>query len=76
MGAVCGALGLPALVGVEGILDEVARQSSAMERRAEEAERETIKMKKAEYMEGKIGEEYDGIIQAAARKRHARGGLL
>ena len=30
----------------EEILDEVARQSSAMERRAEEAERETVKMKK------------------------------
>ena len=44
------------------ILDEVARQSSAMERRAEEAERETIKMKKAEYMESQIGQVYEGII--------------
>ena len=44
------------------ILDEVARQSSAMERRAEEAERETIKMKKAEYMESQIGEIFEGVI--------------
>lgn len=46
------------------ILDEVARQSSAMERRAEEAERETIKMKKAEYMESRIGETFEGIISS------------
>ena len=44
------------------ILDEVARQSSATERRAEEAERETIKMKKAEYMESQIGEIFEGVI--------------
>ena len=46
----------------EEILDEVARQSSATERRAEEAERETIKMKKAEYMESQIGEIFEGVI--------------
>ena len=46
----------------EEILDEVARQSSATERRAEEAERETIKMKKAEYMENQIGEIFEGVI--------------
>ncbi|MCM1569700.1 MAG: ribonuclease R [Roseburia sp.] len=44
------------------ILPEVAKQSSAMERRADEAERETDKLKKVEYMEAHIGEEYDGII--------------
>ena len=43
-------------------LADVAQQSSAMERRAEEAERETIKLKKAEYMQGFIGEEMTGII--------------
>ena len=32
------------------------------ERRAEEAERETIKMKKCEYMEKHIGEEFDGVV--------------
>lgn len=46
----------------EEILDEVARQSSTMERRAEEAERETVKMKKAEYMESQIGETFEGVI--------------
>lgn len=43
-------------------LDEVAAQSSAMERRAEEAERETNKLKKAEYMLTHIGEEFEGVI--------------
>ena len=43
-------------------LSDVAQQSSAMERRAEEAERETIKLKKAEYMQGFIGEEMTGVI--------------
>ena len=33
-----------------------------MERRAEEAERETEKLKKAEYMEGHIGEIFEGVI--------------
>lgn len=44
------------------ILDEVARQSSICERRAQEAERESDKLKKAEYMSGHIGEEFEGII--------------
>lgn len=43
-------------------LPEVARHSSKMERRAEEAERETDKLKKAEYMEKRIGETYEGVI--------------
>ena len=46
----------------EGILDEVAKQSSQMERRADEAERETIKLKKCEYMAKHIGEEFEGFI--------------
>ena len=44
------------------ILDQVANQSSTTERRAEEAERETIKMKKAEFMEDKIGETFEGVV--------------
>lgn len=44
------------------ILDGVSKQSSEMERRADEAERETIKLKKVEYMERHIGEEFDGVI--------------
>ena len=43
-------------------LADVAQQSSATERRAEEAERETIKLKKAEYMQGFIDEEMTGVI--------------
>ena len=44
------------------ILPEVAKQSSQMERRADEAERETIKLKKVEYMEKRIGQIYEGVI--------------
>ncbi len=44
------------------ILPEVAKHSSEMERRADEAERETEKLKKAQYMEGKIGEVFEGVI--------------
>ena len=44
------------------ILPEVALQSSKMERRADEAERETVKLKKAEYMKEHLGEIYEGVI--------------
>ena len=44
------------------ILPQVAKHSSETERRAEEAERETEKLKKAEYMEGHIGEIFEGVI--------------
>ena len=43
-------------------LPEVASHSSKMERRAEEAEQETDKLKKAEYMEERIGEIYEGVV--------------
>lgn len=46
----------------EEILPQVAEQSSMMERRAEEVERETVKMKKAEYMGDHIGEKFTGVI--------------
>ena len=46
----------------ESILDEVAKQSSQMERRADEAERETIKLKKCEYMAKHVGEDFEGVI--------------
>ena len=41
-----------------------ADNCSERERRAVKVEREAESMKKAEYMEGKIGEEYDGIISS------------
>lgn len=44
------------------ILPEVAKYSSEMERRADEAERETDKLKKVEYMSERIGEVFEGVI--------------
>ncbi|MDE7478242.1 MAG: ribonuclease R [Lachnospiraceae bacterium] len=46
------------------ILPEVAKHSSEMERRADEAERETDKLKKVEFMESRIGEIYEGVISS------------
>ncbi len=45
-------------------LDEIADHTSNRERRAVDAERETDELKKAEFMEDKIGVEYDGIISS------------
>ncbi|MCI9583000.1 MAG: ribonuclease R [Clostridium sp.] len=44
------------------LLPGVAAACSALERRAEEAERETDKLKKVQYMEQFIGREFDGVI--------------
>ena len=44
------------------ILPQVTKDCSTYERRADEAERETEKLKKAEYMRGQIGEEFVGVI--------------
>ncbi len=44
------------------ILPEVTAEASRLERRAEDAEREVEKMKKAEYMEQFVGETFEGII--------------
>ena len=44
------------------IRPEVAKHSSEMERRADEAERETEKQKKVQYMEERIGNIYEGVI--------------
>jgi len=46
------------------LLPDIAEHSSSMERRSVDAERETDELKKAEYMEDKIGHEYDGIISS------------
>lgn len=48
----------------QDILPEVAKHSSEMERRADEAERETDKLKKVEYMEERIGNIYEGVISS------------
>ncbi len=44
------------------LLPQVARTSSELERTAVEAERATHELKKLEFMEGKEGNEYDGLI--------------
>ena len=46
----------------QSILPQVAKHASEMERRADEAERETDKLKKAEYMEQCIGECFEGVV--------------
>lgn len=43
-------------------LEVVAEHASIRERAAAEAERATVELKKAEYMAGHIGEEFDGVI--------------
>ncbi len=49
------------------ILPEVTKHSSEMERRAEEAERETVKLKKVEYMQQYIGDEFEGVISGMTK---------
>ena len=51
----------------EQILTEVSKNSSERERVAEEAERETIKLKKVEYMQERIGEEFEGVISSVTK---------
>ncbi|RSK28530.1 ribonuclease R [Bacillus sp. HMF5848] len=45
-------------------IPDIAEHTSNMERRAVDAERETDDLKKAEFMEDKVGEEYEGIISS------------
>ncbi|MPZ21506.1 MAG: ribonuclease R [Luteitalea sp.] len=47
-------------------LPEVARHSSEMERRADEAERELLQWKKVRFMADKVGDEFDGYITGIA----------
>lgn len=46
------------------ISENVAKQSSEREKVAKKIERDSIDLKKAEYMQDKIGEIYDGIISS------------
>lgn len=48
-------------------IKDIAKQCSATERRAEEAEREAIDMKSAEYMQQHIDEEFVGIISSLTK---------
>jgi ribonuclease R len=46
----------------EPVLHEIAEESSESERRADDAERELMEWKKIKFMEGHIGEEFEGLI--------------
>lgn len=50
----------------ENSLPVIAQVSSERERRAVEAERETVELKQMEFMQDKIGEEFEGIISGLA----------
>lgn len=49
---------------LRGIVDNASKQSSEMERVAQDAEREVDDLKKAEYMADRISQEFDGIISS------------
>ncbi len=49
------------------ILPEIAKKSSQRERLAEEAERETVKLKKVEYMQQHMGETFEGVISGITK---------
>jgi len=49
------------------ILPVVAVESSRLERRAEEVERETVRLKKAEYMKEHLGEKFEGVISGVTK---------
>ena len=51
----------------EQVISDIASQSSSRERRAIEAEREVEAMKKAEYMEEFVGEEFDGVVSSVVK---------
>jgi len=47
-------------------LPEVAKHTSEMERRADDAERELLQWKKVRFMADKVGDEYEGFITGVA----------
>ena len=47
-------------------LPEIAKHTSEMERRADEAERELLQWKKVRFMADKVGDEYEGFITGVA----------
>ena len=52
---------------LEDKLQQIADQSSRMERLAVQAERDVNALKKAEYMQDKVGEEFDGIVSSVTK---------
>lgn len=59
-----GEMGEKRINKLKNIVGYAAKQSSEMERKAQDAEREVDDLKKAEYMQDKIGEEFEGIISS------------
>lgn len=57
-----GNLGEKRIAHYNGILNDVADHASKTERRADEAERDTEKLKKVEYISEYIGEVFEGVI--------------
>ena len=57
-----GARGDPSRAAHSGALPEVARHTSEMERRAEDAEREVVQWKKVRFMVDKVGDEFTGYV--------------
>jgi len=51
---------------LEETLPDVARHTSEMERRADDAERELLQWKKVRFMADKVGDEYEGYITGVA----------
>jgi ribonuclease R len=51
---------------LEEELPEVAKHTSEMERRADEAERELLQWKKVRFMADKVGDEYEGYVTGVA----------
>lgn len=60
--SITGQAGEKALQKFKTDAEIAAENSSLTERKAQEMEREVVKMKKAQYMEGRVGEIYDGVI--------------
>ncbi len=53
---------------IVGQLPAIAAHTSARERIADEAEREMEKIKKVEFMAGKVGDEFDAIVYSVSRQ--------
>src|SRR5450755_3321589 len=51
----------------EDMLRDIAQESSQSERRADDAERELMEWKKIKFMEGRVGEDFQGLIVSVAK---------
>ncbi len=53
-------------IEIEGLHD-IAEESSASERRADDAERELMEWKKVKFMQERVGEDFDGLITSVTK---------